>query len=31
MCYNTKKEYNGDDKYEKIDFDFNSCSDYSKL
>ena len=31
MCYHTKKEYNGDDKYEKIDFDFNSCSDYSKL
>ena len=28
MCYNTKKEYNGDDKYEKIDFDYcfgNGC------
>ena len=29
MCYNTKKEYNGDDKYEKIDFTCNSCNNYS--
>ena len=31
MCYNIKKEYNGDDKYEKIVFTCNSCFDYSKL
>ncbi len=31
MCYNIKKEYNGDDKYEKVIFNCNSCSDYSKL
>ena len=31
MCYNIKKEYNGDDKYEKIDFTCNSFNNYSKL
>ena len=31
MCYNIKKEYNGDDKYEKVIFNCNSCSDYRKL
>ena len=31
MCYNKKKRIYGDDKYEKIVFDCNSCSNYSKL
>ena len=31
ICYNIKKRKYGDDKYEKIIFDCNSCSDYSKL
>ena len=31
MCYNTKKRKYGDDKYEKIDFDCNSCNNYSEL